>query len=388
VKICIAATTFPRWAGDGEGAFVWGLTRTLQEQGLDLRVVALHSPGAATRETIEGIEVILPRYLWPTNQESLRKGGGGLPVTLRKYPLARVQLAPFLAVYGRAIAKTAAGCDVVHAHWTLSGAVALATQRWHRCPVVVTVQGSDVLQIPKLPMGAAFTRWVLMNCQQVTALTQALKAAVVGAGVPGAQVEVIANGVDLARFTPPADGAASRAKVILFAGFLIERKGVRSLLDAAPAILAQLPDYRIVLVGSGPEEETLRAQAAALGIAHAVEFCGFVPQEEVRSWMQQARVLVLPSHEEGQGVVLLEALASGTPVVGSDVDGIAEVVTPEVGALFSVGDVSALAAAVVGVLEDESHWQRLSLAARQRAVAHYDWNVLARRFRLLYESLV
>lgn len=388
MKICVAATTFPRWAGDGEGAFVWGLTHTLKQQGVDVRVVALHAPGVATRETIEGIDVVRPRYWWPEAQESLRKGGGGLPVTLRKYPLARLQLPPFLAVYGRALAQAARGCDLVHAHWTLSGAVALATRWQHRCPILVTVQGSDVLQIPKLPMGAAFTRWVLAGCQQVTALTQALKAAVVETGVPGERVAVIPNGVDLAHFTAPAEAEASRERVILFAGFLIARKGVDFLLAAAPAILARLPGYRIVLVGAGPEEAALRAQATALGIGGAVEFCGFLPQAEVRTWMQRARVLVLPSREEGQGVVLLEALASGTPVAGSDVDGIAEVVTPEVGALFPVGDPAALAAAVIGLLEDEERWRRLSQAARQRAVAHYDWSVLARRYIQLYETLV
>ena len=95
IRVCMAATTFPRWAGDGEGAFVWGLAHALVQQGATVRVVALHSPGAATHEVIDGVEVLRPRYWWPEHQESLRRGGGGLPVTLRDYPLARVQLPAF-----------------------------------------------------------------------------------------------------------------------------------------------------------------------------------------------------------------------------------------------------------------------------------------------------
>jgi glycosyltransferase involved in cell wall biosynthesis len=175
--------------------------------------------------------------------------------------------------------------------------------------------------------------------------------------------------------------------VLLFVGFLIERKGVRHLLDADPAILSRHPDLRIVLIGKGPEEETLRARAAALGIADAVTFAGFLPHAEVIQWMQRARVLVLPSLEEGQGAVLLEALAAGTPVAGSNVDGIAEVITSQVGRLFAAGDAPGLAAAVCDLLADPACWQQTSAAARELALKTYDWRVLAQRYLALYEAV-
>jgi glycosyltransferase involved in cell wall biosynthesis len=365
---------------------VWGLAHALKEQGAVVRVVALHSPGASTQEVIDGVEVLRPRYWWPEGQESLRKGGGGLPVTLRTYPLARVQLAPFLGVYGRAVAAVARSCDVLHAQWTLSGAVGLLTRRAHRKPIVVTVQGSDVYQVPKLPLGTPFTRWVLLNCDRVTALSGSLKRAVEAAGVEGGRVEVIPNGVDLTAFDPPAPFGA-REKVLLFVGYLIERKGVRYLLEALPAILSRHPDVRVVLAGKGPEEQALREQAAALGVGAAVSFEGFLPHPEVMGWMQRSLLLVLPSVEEGQGAVLLEALAAGTPVVGSDVDGIAEVITPQVGRLFPVGNAEALAQGVCDLLDDPARWQEASSAARRRAQETYNWSVLAQRFLALYGAL-
>jgi glycosyltransferase involved in cell wall biosynthesis len=386
VRVCMAATTFPRWAGDGEGAFVWGLAHALVQQGAVVRVVALHSPGAATHEVIDGVEVLRPRYWWPEYQESLRRGGGGLPVTLRDYPFARVQLPGFLAVYSRAVARVARACDVLHAHWTLSGAVGLLTRRRHRRPIVVTVQGSDVYQIPKLPLGGAFTRWVLANCQQVTALSASLQEAAAAAGIEREQIEVIPNGVDVGALGAPAL-YREREPVLLFVGYLIERKGVRYLLEAAPAILAQHPDLRIVLIGKGPEEQRLREQAAALGIAGSVAFVGFLPHAEVIELMQRSLLLVLPSVEEGQGAVLLEALAAGTPVIGSNIDGIAEVITPQVGRLFPVADAAALADRVNDLLAAPACWQQTSDAARSLALATYDWRVLAQRYLALYGAL-
>src|SRR5262245_34025105 len=105
MKVCLAATTFPRFPGDGQGAFVWELARAVQRHGVGVRVVALHTPGAKSEESIEGIEIRRPRYWWPEEAESLRKDGGGLPMTLRNYPLARWQLPIFLARHSAAIAQ-------------------------------------------------------------------------------------------------------------------------------------------------------------------------------------------------------------------------------------------------------------------------------------------
>jgi glycosyltransferase involved in cell wall biosynthesis len=296
-----------------------------------------------------------------------------------------VQLPAFLGIYSRVVAEVARTCDVLHAQWTLSGAVGLVTRKRHHRPIVVTVQGSDVFQIPKLPLGAAFTRWVLDNCQQVTALSTSLQRAVEAVGISGERVQIIPNGVDVTAYAPVPFG--EREPVLLFVGYLIERKGVRYLLEATPALLAAYPNLRIVLIGKGPEELALREQAAALGIAESVSFVGFLPHAQVIQWMQRALLLVLPSLEEGQGAVLLEALAAGTPVVGSDVDGIAEVITPQVGRLFPVGNAAALAAQVGELLADPTCWQQASDGARRVALDTYDWRVLAQRFLALYGAL-
>ena len=392
MKVCMVATTFPRWAGDGQGAFIWELARAVQRQGVEVGVVALHTPKAKTQEVIEGIEVLRPRYWWPETAESLRKDGGGLPITLRKYPLARLQFPVFMARHSQRIAQYARHCDLVHAHWTVSGSAALVGRAIHRKPVLVTVQGSDVFQMAKGRVGAWFTRRVLNGSDQVTALSHALKNAAIRAGAKSEKIEIVPNGVDIYRFTPPQEEtrgqAAGRVPIVLFTGFLIKRKGVRYLLDALALLPPDLPRYRVVIVGEGPEEDALREQTAALGLNDRVEFVGFQPQATVSTWMRQARLFVLPSLEEGQGVVLLEALASGTPVVASDVDGIRDVVTPEVGYRVPPADPPALAAAIHSMLVDDAKWRRMSQQARQRAVELYDWDKIATRFVALYQRII
>ena len=384
MKVCVAATTFPRWAGDGQGAYIWGLVDALARRGAQVQVVALHTPGAAVHERIGAVEVWRPRYWWPEARESLRKDGGGLPIALRRSWLARVQLLPFLGVWGATLARGAAGCDVIHANWTVAGAVALATRPWHRKPILMTVHGSDIFGIPRHRVGAWLTRRILTQVDYITAPSAALVDAAVRVGAPPGRCEVVSNGVDLRLFHPT---ATAPDPVILFTGFLIPRKGVRYLVAALALLPPHLAQWRLVLVGEGPEEAALRAQVAQLGLTGRVEFAGFQSQEVVAAWMRRAQLFVLPSLEEGQGVVLLEALASGTPVVASDVDGIREVVTPAVGLRVPPADPAALAAALAELLDDPARRQTMAAAARQAASAQYDWDVIAARFLAHYARL-
>ncbi len=256
----------------------------------------------------------------------------------------------------------------------------------HRRPIVATLQGSDIFQAARSPLGARFTRYAIGRCEGLTVLSTALAQATQAAGIPAGRIRIIPNGVATDQWTPPPDG--ERANELLFVGSFIERKGVRHLLRAAPDLLQRLPGYRLVLIGDGPQEAELREMAARSGFAEQIEFRGFLPQEEVRAAMQRARVFILPSLEEGLGVVLLEALACGTPIVASRVDGIVDVVTDDVGVLAPPSDPEQLGAGVLQVLASPEHWREFSRAARVRAVEHYDWDHVARQFVTLYRSIV
>jgi glycosyltransferase involved in cell wall biosynthesis len=383
VKVCIVTTAFPRWPGDDRGVFVFEAARAVQALGAQVRVIAMHSPGAKTRETIEGLDIIRPRYLWPEKWELLQREGGGLPIMWRTNKWSRLAVLPFGAVHTMTITRYARGCDIVHANWTLSAAAAVLAKFVHRRPVVVTVQGSDVFQAARLPVANRVTTLALRRCAKVLALSQSLADAVKDLGVSAAQVEVVPNGVDLERFQPP---AGEREPLILFVGALIERKGVRHLIAALPPVLCALPGYRVVVVGEGGQRTALEEQAATLGISDRTDFVGPQTPQQVSSWMRRAKLFVLPSLEEGLGVVLLEALGSGTPCVGSAVGGIPDVVTPEVGRLVPPADPQALSAALLDILTSPETWCAMSQQARQRAETYFSWRVIGARLMKIYEQ--
>ncbi len=385
MEVCVVTTAFPRWFGDGEGAFVWESVRSIARRGVQVHVVAMHTPRAHPLEYWGRIQVIRPRYWLPERWEMLRKEGGGLPITWQKYPLARVQILPFFFVHTLATARWAQHCDLIHAHWSLSAAAAYLGRWKHHRPILGTVQGSDIFQVPRHPVGAWLTKKALFHCDKITALSRALREKTIGLGISPDKIHIVPNGVDTTRFVPPKD--KDRENIILFVGSLIERKGVKYLLEAMPALFRALPRYHLVIVGEGPQRTLLRQLAADLGIADRVAFVGQQPQEKVCAWMQQARLLVLPSLEEGMGVAIVEALACGTPVVASRVDGIQDVVTPDVGKLTSPADSTALLEAITSILSNPSRWAEMSRNARERAVSNYDWNHIAAQFISLYQSL-
>ena len=385
MRICVITTCFPRWSGDGQCGFIWEAARAIAHQGVQVRVVAMHSPGTRPREHMNGIEVLRPQYWWPESWEILRKEGGGLPATLRKYPQGFFQVIPFTLVHALVTARCARDCDLIHAHWTLSAAAACLGSWVHHRPILVTVHGSDIFQVTKYPVGAWLTKNVLLHCDRITAVSSALMEATITIGINPEKIQVISNGVDTNRFVPPAN--ENRNNTILYVGSLIERKGVKYLLSAMPELFRSFPHYRLVLVGEGPQYPMLRRLVNSLGIAEKVTFLGFQPQDQVRTWMQQARLLILPSLEEAQGVVLLEALACGTPVIASQVDGIPEVITPDVGILVPPANSIALFEAIRSILRSPRRWVDMSHRARERAVKYYDWDRIASQFAGLYQSM-
>lgn len=385
MKVCMVTTAYPRWPGDGDGAFIHELCKAILQGGHTVKVVAMHAPGLAHHELIDGVSVHRPLYLWPPSAEGLRKSGaGGLPVTWRLHPWSRWQVVPFLAAHGLASLSEVRNCDIVHAHWTLSGALMGLLQPIHRRPVVTTLHGTDVFQAGRYALGSFLLEESAKRSNHVTVVSRALGNAL-GDSVL-CPVSVIPNGVDTVWFSPPDD--LVRDSLILYVGSLIERKGVKYLVEALHLLDGRLADYQLAIVGDGPLRPELEILAHRLGVSDRVGFLGAVSRDDVREHMRRARLLVLPSVEEGMGVVLIEAMACGTPVIGSDVGGISEVIDNSVGRVFPVADPVAIAGAIEAILLDEQYWARMSRAARRRAESQYSWDRVVELVLGAYNSAI
>lgn len=207
------------------------------------------------------------------------------------------------------------------------------------------------------------------------------------------RVETIMPGVDLRRVdrsqVNPATVAGYRrsaSRVIGTVARLATQKAVHVLLDATPLLLQQFPDARVLIVGDGPLKATLEQQAQRLGISSAVTFAGY--QEDVASAYAAMDVFVLPSRDEGYGIVFLEAMAMGVPVVGTRVIGSTDAVDDGVtGLLVPYADAPALAQTAVRILRDAELGRRLSSTAAERVRRSFSREQSVAKVETLYREL-
>ncbi|MFG2769942.1 glycosyltransferase family 4 protein [Streptomyces sp. NPDC048350] len=282
--------------------------------------------------------------------------------------------------------------DVVHAHAPAPGLGDLAIACSGRRPAVMTYHAGSMLQGHKDVdlLVRAYERYAL---PRVFARADALVASSpvsLAFGRPGALE--ITPGVDVERFTP-GPRASTRPRTIVFVGRLDRAspwKGVDVLLRAFALLASELPEARLRLVGGGDAAADHAALAEHLGITDRVEFTGTVPGDVLLDAMRNAAVLVLPSltAAESFGMVLVEAMACATPVVGSDAGGIPYVIADKItGLIVPHGNPQALATACERVLRDGELADRLGAAGRQRAVERYAWPALTDRYLDLFRTL-
>ena len=276
------------------------------------------------KEVIDGIEVYHPRYIVVPKV--------GMYIT--PYFL---QLAIKKAV--KQAQKTFA-VDVIDGHYFFPDGIAIQrTADALGLPFTCTARGTDINLIPSYPKARRMLNSVFQNAAHMMSVCQALKDEMKQLGVPDERVSVMRNGVDLALFTPSSNEEQIALKntrnletqhLVMSVGWLIERKGHHLIIEALP----MLPDVTLAIAGSGPDLEKLRKQAEELNVANRVLFLGALSQPELNKWFQAADVSVLASSREGWANVLLESMASGTPVVATRVWGTPEVVqTPSAGVL-------------------------------------------------------
>ncbi len=239
--------------------------------------------------------------------------------------------AKYTGLAARALGRTRRA-DVIYAHYLFpTGAIAAASGRLFGRPWVITAHGRDVrnLQSPRL---RALTAPAVRGASAIIAVSAYLAEELRASGLQLPAVHVANMGVDLERFRP-ADRAAARARLglgsgplVLAVGGLTERKNPLRLLQAFQLVRRTHPDATLVVVGDGPLAGAIRAGGVRHGLGGAVLMPGAVPNSAIAEWMAASDVLALPSLVEPLGVVALEALASGRPVVATRVGGVVEVV--------------------------------------------------------------
>jgi glycosyltransferase involved in cell wall biosynthesis len=206
-------------------------------------------------------------------------------------------------------------------------------------------------------------------------------------GMKEERISTIYYGVDLKKYQPPARPVLKEEIVFGTVARLVYQKGHRWLLDAIPAVLEKYPRARWRFAGDGEKRSELEAQAQRLGIAHAVEFLG--SRSDVQELLGTFDLFILPSLWEGFPNVLLEAMASGLPVIATAVEGTVEmVVNGETGRLVPKEDSRALTAAMLELAESPEVRQRMGKNGRLRVENHFSLDQQVARFEELFDRFL
>lgn len=387
-RLLVLSSTYPRWQGDPEPAFVHELAQRLVGR-FEVRVIAPHADGAAREETLDGVHVCRYRYA-PASMETLVNNGGIL-TNLRRSSWKWLLVPSFLFAQWWVLRRVMRDFrpDVAHAHWLLPQGL-IAAQAIGMVPVLVTSHGADLFGLRGALFGWLRKR-VIRRVAVLSVVSRAMRQRVL-VEAPGARVAVLPMGVDVGRqFCPD---ASERSQVeLLFVGRLVEKKGLLHLIQAMPAILKSCPDTSLTVIGFGPEQEKLESCAIELGLQEKIRFLGALPQQALPAYYRRASLFVAPfveadnGDQEGLGLVVAEAMACGCPVLVGDVPGVRDLIDGKTGMRVDASDHVALAAAIADLLRNNDYRRQLAAEGRAHVLQHYAWPSVVEKYAQLLETL-
>ena len=396
--VVMVTTSYPRFPGDGVGSFMEPIAKGVAARGHEVHLVAPWHPSITRGKSEDGVHFHFFRYAPVPSlnffgyAESLRAD-----TRLRGAIWAIAPLAFAAGAFKALRVAQKRRATVVHAHWVIPGGVIALPAAIGR-PLVVSLHGSDVFIAERNAMAGRAARAVFGRTQWVTACSDDLRQRALSIGADAARSETVPYGVDTGRFAPD---AAVREEVrrafdlgddpvIFGAGRLVRKKGFEFLIDAVRALGARFPTVRLVIAGDGDLRDELAARSADLG--PRVRLVGNQSQDVIARLAAAADVVAVPSvHDEAGNVdglpnLALEALATATPVVATNVGGLPDVIDDGVtGRIVPERDAVALAGALGDMLDGRDAARAMGLAARAKVARDFGWARVAERFETAYD---
>ena len=398
MKVLVIGSVYPRFDKDAEVPWLRTSVAHLKKAGVEIQVLAPAYKGLKSHD-IDGTRVNRFRYA-PASWEILTHEEGA-PSKMASRPWLQLLAIPYII---NGFFKCLKICrkwrpDIIHAHWPFPHAyIALGAAKLFRIPLVLNFHGAELLLIRKKKWVKPLLKFAIGQAQAVFA-NSSFTAGKIKA-IRNVDVEWSPYGTTLdedgghPRNAPVAHAVNGKFKV-LFVGRHIERKGICYLIEAAKYLSAD--KFEIRIVGEGDLTEELKAQAAQLEgdkNAASIVFTGKLVAPELAREYREANVFVLPAivdHKgdtEGLGVVLIEAMELGLPIIASNVGGIPDVVVNnESGILVPEKDPVALADAIKRIESDPQYTARLLEGARNRIAECFTWDNITRRQIEIYEQL-
>jgi glycosyltransferase involved in cell wall biosynthesis len=399
MKVLMLSWEYPPKIVGGIARHVEEIAWAMAAQGIEVHVVTCEFPGAAAEEVYNGVHIHRVTPYTPTDNFIHWVHQLNAAMRDRSEALLREWTA------GKTDLKKRKGKNriVIHAHDWLAHFAANSLKHQFHLPMIATIHATEYGRnngihtdiqkyIHSVECELANEAWRVIVCSNF------MKREVeVAQGVPWAKSDVIPNGVHAQKFEfeiSADEAAAFRAqycapeeKLVFFVGRMVREKGASVLVESLPKVRAQYHDAKLIIVGGGFRDHLVE-QAKAIGMERHVYFAGFVPDDVLLRLYKVIDVAVFPSLYEPFGIVALEAMAAGVPVVVSDAGGLPDVVEHEVtGTVTWAGDSDSLAWGIVRALKDPGHAQWMAENAKQRVHDVFNWDLIAKQTTDVYERV-
>ncbi len=387
MRVLLLNYEYPPFGG-GAGVATEALARTFASRGVTVDVVTAGQEASRESELLwngdASAEGLLNVYRVRCRRALVHQAGMG---DAASYLIAALPLV-------RRLLRTEQ-YDVAHFFFSLPTGAMIPFLNLGKTPVIVSLRGSDVpgydshnraLEHAHRLLGP-LTRWIWRRADRVVPVCESLGQMALQT-MPSLDYTVMPNGVDLTRFYPPVSRRHRRSNRVrcLAVARLVERKGLDHLIRAIASL--ERGRYELEIVGTGPDEHSLRELAATLGLDGLVKFSGSLDRATVARRYREADIFTLASVEEAFGNVFAEAMACGLPVVGSNIGGIPALVQHgRNGLLVAPRDPLALAAAIHQLGENPALRAEMGRRNRAHAEATLSWDRIGTRYLSLYSGV-
>ncbi|MFC1487500.1 glycosyltransferase family 4 protein [Thermoproteota archaeon] len=363
-----------------------GLAKALVLENHEVHLFTLDFPGSPKFEEMDGIKVY---------RASTEMG----------HPNFLTWVLMFNHFLSKRIADTTktVDFDVIHVHDWLAAFSGISFKHYLKKPMIITVHSTEVGRAQGLHSPDSFSIngiewWATYEANRVIVCSESMKNEICDHfDIPSEKVDIIPNAIDVTKYKTSVDRGAVRQrygvgycdKLILCVGRLVPQKGVEYFIRAIPTIANNYPEAKYIIVGEGWSRDKLEAEAHATGHIDKIHFTGFASDKDVIELMTSADVLIVPSIYEPFGIVALEGMATGVPVVASKVGGLDEVIDHDKTGLFVYPrSLESIAWGIDRILSDPDHAKWLTQNAKEKLHKAYSWEAVAMKTVEVYKKVV
>lgn len=382
-KILVLTSSYPKYKGDVNGNFIYELSTRLQKD-FEIHVLAPIYKGALKKEIRDGIIIHRHKQFIYNNVELAY--GSDILAKIKKNFLFLFVIPFYLYYQFWAIKKIIKyeKINIIHAHWLMpQGFIAVLYKILFnkKFKIIVTIHGADINSFNNY-LGKKIKQFILKRIDKLTVVSNALKQKVIKLGYLK-EIYVYPMGVDTNLFSIEKKDISIRVKYtikkefLLFVGGLIERKGIKYLIQAMPLIIKEYPEAKLLVVGEGNLKNEMIALTKELNVEENIIFTGAIQHNDLPPYFATADLFILPSFSEGFGLVIIEALSCKTLTVTSNLSEIHDIISEnKTGFYFERIDAKSISEKIISILKNKEKHEPIKETGRQHVIANFDWRIV------------